>query len=141
MNHEDTRTLVALALREDIGTGDLTTTACVDPDREAVGRYYARQDCIAAGAELLEFIYDLRGGVRHLHILATSGQRVVDGQMVAEVRGRACTLLECERVSLNFIQRLSGIATVARQYSDAVAHTKCRVLDTRKTTPGMRRLE
>jgi nicotinate-nucleotide pyrophosphorylase (carboxylating) len=61
--------------------------------------------------------------------------------MIAEVRGTARTLLECERVSLNFIQRLSGVATVARQYADAVAHTKCRVLDTRKTTPGMRRLE
>jgi nicotinate-nucleotide pyrophosphorylase (carboxylating) len=64
-----------------------------------------------------------------------------DGQLVGEVRGRAQTLLECERVSLNFLQRLSGIATLARQYTDAVAGTKCKVLDTRKTTPGLRRLE
>ncbi len=141
MNHADTRALVELALREDIGTGDLTTNACVDPDRRAIGRYYAREDCVVAGTELLEYIYEFRGGVEHLHLFAKSGQRAADGQMVAEVRGRACTLLECERVSLNFIQRLSGVATIARRYADAVAHTKCRVLDTRKTTPGMRRLE
>jgi nicotinate-nucleotide pyrophosphorylase (carboxylating) len=141
MNHADTRALVELALHEDIGSGDLTTTACVAADREAIGRYYARQDCVVAGVELLEYIYDFRGGVKHLHLYATSGKHVVDGQMVAEVRGSARTLLECERVSLNFIQRLSGVATIARQYADAVAHTKCRVLDTRKTTPGMRRLE
>jgi nicotinate-nucleotide pyrophosphorylase (carboxylating) len=79
--------------------------------------------------------------VKHLHLFATSGKEVIDGQMIAEVRGSARILLECERVSLNFIQRLSGVATIARKYADAVAHTKCRVLDTRKTTPGMRRLE
>jgi nicotinate-nucleotide pyrophosphorylase (carboxylating) len=141
MNHADTRALVELALHEDIGSGDLTTVACVAAGREAIGRYYARQDCVVAGVELLEYIYDLRGGVKHLHLFATSGKEVIDGQMIAEVRGSARILLECERVSLNFIQRLSGVATIARKYADAVAHTKCRVLDTRKTTPGMRRLE
>ncbi|MEO8132287.1 MAG: carboxylating nicotinate-nucleotide diphosphorylase, partial [Bryobacteraceae bacterium] len=69
------------------------------------------------------------------------GARVCDGQLVGEVRGAARTLLECERVSLNFLQRLSGIATLAQRYTDAVEGTGCKVLDTRKTTPGLRRLE
>ncbi|MGH9663929.1 MAG: carboxylating nicotinate-nucleotide diphosphorylase, partial [Bryobacteraceae bacterium] len=70
-----------------------------------------------------------------------SGDTVVDGEILAEVRGAARLLLERERVSLNFLQRLSGVATLARQYVSAVAGTNCRVLDTRKTTPGLRELE
>jgi nicotinate-nucleotide pyrophosphorylase (carboxylating) len=141
IDHPDIRALVKLALDEDIGSGDVTTDACIGPDRIAVGRYYAREDAVLAGIGLFELIYEMRGGVQHLHLLCCDGQRVTDGQLVAEVRGKARTLLECERVSLNFLQRLSGIATLARSYADAVAGTKCRVLDTRKTTPGLRRLE
>src|SRR3978361_2142480 len=101
-----------LALDEDIGTGDVTTQACINPERMAVGKYFARQGCVLAGIGLLELIYEMRGGVDHLHLSVMDGQPVTDGQMVAEVRGRAQTLLECERVSLNFLQRLSGIATL-----------------------------
>jgi nicotinate-nucleotide pyrophosphorylase (carboxylating) len=141
IDHSDIRALVKLALLEDIGPGDVTTAACVPQDRIALGRYYARQDAVLAGIELLELIYEMRGGVEHLHLRMEDGQKVTDGQLVAEVRGNACTLLECERVSLNFLQRLSGVATMARRYADAVEGTGCKVLDTRKTTPGLRRLE
>jgi len=79
--------------------------------------------------------------VEELRVLKRDGERCEGGETVAEVRGRARTLLECERVALNFLQRLSGVATAARSYADAVAGTGCRVLDTRKTTPGMRELE
>jgi nicotinate-nucleotide pyrophosphorylase (carboxylating) len=133
--------LVLLALREDIGSGDITTNSCVREDARAVGRYFARQDCVLAGLDLIPLIYELRGGVDSLELLAKDGDSVPSGTLIAEVHGRARTMLECERVSLNFLQRLSGIATLASKYANAVAGTKCRVLDTRKTTPGLRTLE
>ncbi|MCL4401682.1 MAG: carboxylating nicotinate-nucleotide diphosphorylase, partial [Acidobacteria bacterium] len=94
-----------------------------------------------AGVELLPLIYQLRGGVEELRLTCASGAFVQAGEVVAYVKGKARTLLECERVALNFLQRLSGIATLARQYAAQVSGTRCRVLDTRKTTPGLRRLE
>jgi nicotinate-nucleotide pyrophosphorylase (carboxylating) len=96
---------------------------------------------VLAGLELLGLIYEKRGGVQELRLLQRDGDRVEAGAVIATVRGRARTLLESERVSLNFLQRLSGIATLARQFADRVEGTGCRVLDTRKTTPGLRRLE
>jgi nicotinate-nucleotide pyrophosphorylase (carboxylating) len=138
---EDLLALIELALREDIGPGDATTAACVDADRMARGTYFAREDVVVAGIELLSSIYHLRGGVEELEILVPSGQIAQKGQPVAKVKGLARRLLECERVSLNFIQRLSGVASHARAYVETVAGTNCRVLDTRKTTPGWRRLE
>lgn len=133
--------LVALALREDIGEGDLTTNGCIPEERMATGRFYAREDVTLAGIELLPAIYKIRSGVEDLEIFHKSGESVPNDHAVAKVHGRARTLLECERVCLNFLQRLSGVATLARRYADAVAGTQCRVLDTRKTTPGLRRVE
>lgn len=140
-DHPEVRELIALALREDIGSGDITTAATISADRMAQGRFYARQSATLAGVELLPIIYEMHGGVDELVLLSKSGEKVESDHAVARVRGRAQTLLECERICLNFIQRLSGIATLARKYVDAVAGTKCKVLDTRKTTPGLRRLE
>jgi nicotinate-nucleotide pyrophosphorylase (carboxylating) len=96
---------------------------------------------VVSGVELLPVIYHMRGGVDEIRLAATSGVQLAAGEQIAWVRGRARTLLECERVALNFLQRLSGITTTARKYVNAVAGTSCRVLDTRKTTPGLRRLE
>jgi nicotinate-nucleotide pyrophosphorylase (carboxylating) len=139
--HPEVVRCVRAALDEDIGTGDLTTRSTVKEDAKAVGRYFARQAMTLAGVELLPLIFELRGGVERLEIERKSGDRLQKGDSVATVRGRAWTLLECERTSLNFLQRLSGVATIAARYSDAVRHTRCRILDTRKTTPGLRRLE
>src|SRR5450432_824224 len=133
--------IVRLALEEDIGTGDVTSIACVPETRMAAGRFLAREPLTLAGVGLLWEIYQLRGGVDELTILKQDGDRCTDGDVIATVTGFARTLLECERVALNFLQRLSGVATVARQYANAVAGTSCRVLDTRKTTPGLRDLE
>lgn len=137
----DNRFLVELALREDIGTGDITSAATIPEDTFAEGRFYAREDLTLAGIELLPVIFEARGGIDKLELLARSGDAMKANTAVAYVRGKARTLLECERVSLNFLQRLSGVATLARKYADAVVGTNCRVLDTRKTTPGFRRLE
>ena len=133
--------LVRLALEEDIGSGDVTSQACVPESRTGRGRFIARESLVLAGVDLLCEIYDARGGVDELTVLRFDGECCEDGDTIATVAGSARTLLECERVALNFLQRLSGVATAARRFADAVAGTNCRVLDTRKTTPGMRVLE
>src|SRR5690242_3453194 len=133
--------VVRLALAEDIGSGDVTSRACISESQKASGRFLAREAFVVAGLGLLREIYDARGGVDELAFLRRDGECVVDGDILATVRGGARTLLECERVALNFLQRLSGVATRARQFADAAAGTRCQVLDTRKTTPGLRALE
>jgi nicotinate-nucleotide pyrophosphorylase (carboxylating) len=132
--------IVRLALEEDIGSGDVTTLACVAESAMAAGRFLAREPLIVAGLGVLPSLYEVRGGAE-LTVCKTDGDRCADGEVIATVRGRARILLECERVALNFLQRLSGVATLARQFANAVAGTGCRVLDTRKTTPGLRALE
>jgi nicotinate-nucleotide pyrophosphorylase (carboxylating) len=139
--HPEAVDAVRRALAEDIGAGDITSRLCVPAEAAASGRFVARQELVAAGVELLPVIYEARGGVVELCLLHASGEAVEPGGVLATVRGPARTLLECERVALNFLQRLSGIATLARRYAEAVAGTGCRVLDTRKTTPGLRVLE
>jgi nicotinate-nucleotide pyrophosphorylase (carboxylating) len=126
---------VRRALEEDIGPGDVTTEACVPADRQASGEFIAREPQVIAGVELLPFIYD------NCTLRKQSGDRAFAGEVIAQVHGAARALLSCERVALNFLQRLSGVATLAARYVEQVAGTNCRVLDTRKTTPGLRRLE
>lgn len=139
--HAEIYDVVERALSEDIGAGDITTQLTVAEGRRAVGKFYARDEMVLAGIELLPLIFECRGGVDMLRLMAASGDRCDDGQLIAEVEGLAATLLECERTALNFMQRLSGVATLASRFAAEVAHTKCKVLDTRKTTPGLRRLE
>jgi nicotinate-nucleotide pyrophosphorylase (carboxylating) len=127
--------IVRIALEEDIGSGDVTTRACVPEGQQAHGRFRAGEPLVVAGIGVLAQLYEEL--IVHKH----DGDRCAAGDVIAEVRGPARLLLECERVALNFLQRLSGVATLARQFADAVAGTGCRVLDTRKTTPGLRALE
>ena len=139
--HPEVLDAVRRALAEDIGPGDVTSQACVPPERMAHGRFVARELMVLAGEGLLPVLYAERGGVDDLQLLKRSGERLQPGEVIATVRGKARTLLECERVALNFLQRLSGVATLTARYVDAVAGSGCRILDTRKTTPGLRRLE
>ena len=141
VSHPEIREALRLALEEDIGAGDITSQICVPAGLIAHGRYLAREPQIVAGVELLPLIFEMRGGVDSLELKKASGDLAQEGEVLATVRGRAHTLLECERVSLNFLQRLGGVATLARRFADAVDGTGCRILDTRKTTPGLRRLE
>lgn len=135
IDHPEVIAVVRRALDEDIGTGDVTTDSCVPRGLFAEGFFAARAPMVAAGVELLKLIFD------DVTLLKESGDSAADGDVLATVRGDARTLLTRERVSLNFLQRLSGVATLARAYFDAVAGTGCTILDTRKTTPGLRRLE
>jgi nicotinate-nucleotide pyrophosphorylase (carboxylating) len=141
VEHPDVIDAVARALREDIGSGDITSQLTVPADLTARGSFIAKQSLVLAGVELLPLIYKTHGGLAKLEILHTSGAKLEKGTVIATVEGDARTLLECERVALNFVQRLSGVATLARKHVDEVAGTKVKVLDTRKTTPGLRRLE
>jgi nicotinate-nucleotide pyrophosphorylase (carboxylating) len=128
--------IVRLALEEDIGAGDVTTQSCVPEDRRALGRFLAREPLVLAGTAVLREIFG-----DALTLLKNDGDTCAANDVIGEVEDSARKLLECERVALNFLQRLSGVATMARRFADAVAGTNCRVLDTRKTTPGLRVLE
>jgi nicotinate-nucleotide pyrophosphorylase (carboxylating) len=127
--------IVQCALEEDIGTGDVTSNLCVPADRQATGRFLTREPIVVSGLELLPLLYE------DPDLKAQSGTLLDTGGEIARVRGSARMLLSRERVALNFLQHLSGIATLARKYVDAVAGTGCKILDTRKTTPGLRQLE
>ncbi len=127
--------IVQRALDEDIGTGDATSELCVPADRQATGRFITREPIVVAGVEVLPLLYE------DPDLKLANGTSLEAGGEIAVVRGSARTLLSRERVALNFLQHLSGIATLARKYVDAVAGTGCRILDTRKTTPGLRKLE
>ncbi len=140
ISHPSIRDTIERALAEDIGAGDITSELTVPADFQAAGTFIAKQSLTLAGVELLPLIYSIRGGAR-VSALTESGTQLAEGRHIAVVSGRARTLLECERVALNFLQRLSGVATLARNYVDAVAGTKVKILDTRKTTPGLRHLE
>ena len=127
--------IVECALQEDVGTGDVTTELCVPPDRRATARFIVREAAVIAGVELFPLLY---GSVERT---VENGAVLEPGEEIARVRGSARLLLTRERVALNFLQHLCGIATLARKFVDAVAGTRCRILDTRKTTPGLRHLE
>jgi nicotinate-nucleotide pyrophosphorylase (carboxylating) len=135
------------ALLEDRATRDATSYACIDPNQRASATILAKQDCILAGigviARILDVYAALDGAVTSHYEVTThpeifDGVRLHKGQSVAVIRHNARVLLSCERVILNFLQRMSGIATLTRKFVDAVSGTKSRILDTRKTAPGLR---
>lgn len=130
--------IIRRALDEDIGSGDITSRVCVPEHRRATGRFLAREELVICGLHLLPQIYD---PVEDLQFLKKDGDVAAAGEVIATVTGQARLLLERERVALNFLQRLSGIATKARAFVNEVRGTNCKVLDTRKTTPGLRVLE
>src|SRR6202521_5326083 len=138
------------ALLEDRATRDATSYACIDPNQRASATILARQDCILAGigcvGRILDVYAALDGAVTSHYEVTThpeifDGIRLHKGQSIAVIRHNARVILSCERVILNFMQRLSGIATLTRQFVDAVSGTKARILDTRKTVPGLRMLD
>src|SRR6202050_1581715 len=138
------------ALQEDRATRDATSYACVDANQRATGTVLAKQDCILAGigciARILDVYAELDGAVTAHYEVTThpeifDGVRLHKGQSVAVVRHNARVILSCERVILNFLQRMSGIATLTRKFVEAVHGTKARILDTRKTAPGLRAID
>lgn len=139
--NETTSTLIDLALAEDIGPGDVTSNYFVPEDREAVGKVIVKADGVVAGVEIAEEVFRRVDGETRVEVLHESGTEVRKRTYVMELRGKARSLLTAERVALNFMQRLSGIATKTREFVNLVEGTGARILDTRKTTPGWRALE
>lgn len=132
---------VARALEEDLAWGDATTDAFVAPDLEAEARVVARVSGVIAGLPVMRETFVQVDPSTTVEFEARDGDRVEAGRTLATVRGAARALLAAERVALNFLQRLSGTATLTARYVDAVEGTRARIVDTRKTTPGLRVLE
>lgn len=133
--------LIALALTEDIGPGDITTDNLVDPQIRGEGKIVAKQPMILAGLEVVRQVFEsLETGVLWTPFFR-DGDAIEAGTVVLEIKGTLRALLKGERTALNFLQRLSGIATHVRQYVDALEDDQVRLVDTRKTTPGWRVLE
>jgi len=150
---------IAAALTEDIGQGDITTDFFVPETLHATGRVTARENAIVAGTGAAAEVFRRRenaivagtGAAAEvfrrvdpsidIQVVHRDGDEVVAGDLIIEVRGLARSILKAERVALNFLQRLCGIATLTRQFVDAIGNHPAKILDTRKTTPGMRALE
>ena len=132
---------IAAALREDIGKGDITTEFFVSEALNASGRIVAHEPAIVAGTGTAAEIFRKIDPATDVQIVRPDGEAVGVGDIVIEVRGLARSILKAERVALNFLQRLCGIATLTRQFVDAVGNHPAKILDTRKTTPGLRVLE
>jgi nicotinate-nucleotide pyrophosphorylase (carboxylating) len=132
---------VDIALAEDVGSGDLTSLFFIPETRVSKGRIFAKEACVLAGTELVRRIYRKLDPGLELSVLKQDGAALDPGESVIEVSGFTRSILTGERVALNFIQRLSGVATLTAQFVQAVNGTRVTILDTRKTTPGLRALE
>jgi nicotinate-nucleotide pyrophosphorylase (carboxylating) len=132
---------IAVALKEDIGAGDITTEFFVPDSLHASGRIVAREKAIVAGSGAAAEVFRKLDPSIDVQIIRGDGTEVAAGDVIIEVRGLARSILKAERVALNFLQRLCGIATLTRQFVDAVGNHSVKILDTRKTTPGLRALE
>jgi nicotinate-nucleotide pyrophosphorylase (carboxylating) len=132
---------VDIALAEDIGSGDLTSLFFIQETRTSQGRIFAKEPCVLAGVEVVRRVYQKLDPGLEIITLKQDGSAVNPGETVVVLAGYTRTILTGERVALNFIQRLSGIATLTAQFVEAVRGTGVTILDTRKTTPGLRTLE
>ncbi len=132
---------ITLALAEDVGSGDVTSLHFVPADLQALGRIVPRERAVVAGAEVAAEVFRRVDPTLNVQVLLPDGSVVNGGEVILEVRGPARSILTAERVALNFLQRLSGVATLTRQFVDGMGKSNAQVLDTRKTTPGLRALE
>ena len=134
-------TFILQALNEDIGNGDYTSLACIKTDKNSKAQLIAKENGILSGIEIGLKVFELVDKNLQLKLLITSGEKLKKGDIVLHVSGSAQSILKAERLVLNIIQRMSGIATFTHQMNELIAHTSCKLLDTRKTTPGFRYFE
>jgi nicotinate-nucleotide pyrophosphorylase (carboxylating) len=135
------REAAARALGEDRGPLDITTFACVKLEVQASARIFAKETCVLAGMPVAEQVFREQDAGLKLTARAADGSALKPGDTVLEITGAAASILTAERCALNFLQQLSGVATETRRYVDAAAGTKTKILDTRKTIPGLRALQ
>ncbi|MBN1832740.1 MAG: carboxylating nicotinate-nucleotide diphosphorylase [Deltaproteobacteria bacterium] len=132
------RDIVRKALEEDMGDGDVTTNPIVPPDRRGYGRFVVKEKGIIAGLQVAETAFQILDDQAQFETMINDGERAKVGSVIAAVEGKGRALLSAERVALNFLQRMSGVASLTRQFVDAVSGTSAVILDTRKTAPGLR---
>lgn len=132
---------IANALREDIGEGDVTTRFFIPSGVQGYGRIITRERCIVAGIQTAAEVFRRVDEKLRIDLHQQDGSALAAGEAILEVRGAAGSILTAERVALNFLQRLSGIATLTGQFVEAIEGYPAKILDTRKTTPGLRMLE
>lgn len=139
--HDHSNILIELALAEDIGGGDVTSGYFIPQDRRATAFVAVRKDGVVSGVELAARVFTKVDPGLDVEILIRDGSRVAAGALLIRVEGSARSILTAERTALNFLQRLSGVATLTALHVEQVKGTRARILDTRKTTPGYRLLE
>jgi len=133
--------IIRQALEEDLGSGDPTTDAVVDPAQSGTGALTAGEDLVLSGLDVFESIFRELEPEMVFETLYSEGDRVPSGSCICRLRGRFSSMLKGERTALNFIQRMSGIATLTRRFVQAAGRSTVRILDTRKTAPGLRWLD
>jgi len=133
--------VVERALAEDLGWGDATTEAIIPPELRGKASIVAEASGVLAGVEVARMVFHRVDPSLQFELLIPEGSRVQPGDVIAKVEGKVASILQAERVALNFLQRLSGIASETRRYVEAIKGLKARIMDTRKTTPGLRFLE
>lgn len=135
------RHAVRVALAEDVGAGDVTTLATVPASAQSVALMNAREPLVVAGLQFAELAFRQLSRAVRVQKITRDGARVKAGQTLLKISGPSRALLSAERVALNYIQRLSGVATATAEFADAIRGSRAQILDTRKTTPGWRRFE
>jgi nicotinate-nucleotide pyrophosphorylase (carboxylating) len=133
--------IITRALEEDWGYGDWTTDLCVPRDKQSKARIITREDIVVSGVDVARDVFRRVDPQLDVKLLVNNGQKVESKTVMIEVSGNARSILKSERVALNFLGRMCGIATVTRAFVDQLSGTKCQLLDTRKTTPGLRLIE
>jgi len=133
--------IIKNALEEDLGWGDVTTDSTIPVQAQIKGSFIAKEAGVLCGIEVCKRVYELLDSTILFEILIKDGQKVQQGDIIAKITGPARSILKGERVSLNLMQRMSGIATAANKYAEAVQGTNAKVVDTRKTMPGLRILD
>ncbi|MCX6149379.1 MAG: carboxylating nicotinate-nucleotide diphosphorylase [Ignavibacteriales bacterium] len=133
--------IIKSAFKEDIGSGDITTIATISKSIKSDGRFIAKEDGIVAGLEIVKRVFDLYDKKLKFKTFFQNGDAIKKGDIIAIVSGSASSILTSERTALNFLQRMSGIASYANKFSEIIKHTNAKVIDTRKTVPGLRILD
>jgi len=133
--------IIRRALDEDIQTGDVTTQAVIPDSVFGKGKFLVKADGVIAGLSVAKNVFEMNDDKIGLKVLIPDGGKVKAGDIVAEVEGKASSILTAERTALNFLQRMSGIATLTNNFVEKIKHTKAKILDTRKTVPQLRLLD
>lgn len=141
INIQELDRIITTALQEDIGTGDITSNLTIPKDTQATFVIVNREPIITCGVHVVERVFRHVDETVQLSLKHDDGQKIPEGSTIISGKGNARSILAAERVALNLMQRMSGIATLVGQYVEAVKHTHAKILDTRKTTPGLRELE